>query len=64
MKKQRLRALSVNFRTAQGLQELESQPAYLRRNVDIHVEEEGFSEYSASKDGIGGANTFLHKNVD
>ena len=64
LKKQRLRALSVNFRTAQGLEELENQPAYLRRNVDIHIEDEGLSDYSASKNGIGGANAFLHKNVD
>jgi len=64
LKKQRLRALSVNFRTAQGLEELENQPAYLRRNVDIHVDNEGLSDYSASKSGLGGENTFLHKNVD
>ena len=64
LKKQRLRALSVNFRTARGLEELENQPAYLRRNVEINHADEGLSEYSASQNGISGENSFLHKNVD
>ena len=64
LKKQRLRALSVNFRTARGLEELENQPAYLRRNVEINHADEGMSEYSASQNGISGENSFLHKNVD
>ena len=64
LKKQRLRALSMNFRTARGLEELENQPAYLRRNVDISHADEGLSEYSASQNGISGENSFLHKNVD
>ena len=64
LKKQRLRALSMNFRTTRGLEELENQPAYLRRNVDITHNDEGLSEYSASKNGISGENSYLHKNVD
>ena len=64
LKKQRLRALSMNFRTARGLEELENQPAYLRRNVEISHTDEGLSEYSASSNGISGENSFLHKNVD
>ena len=65
LKKQRLRALSMNFRTARGLEELENQPAYLRRNVDINNEnEEGMSHYSTSNNGISGENSYLHKNVD
>ena len=64
LKKQRLRALSMNFRTARGLEELENQPAYLRRNVDISHTDEGLSEYSASQNGISGENSYLHKNVD
>ena len=66
LKKQRLRALSMNFRTARGLEELENQPAYLRRNVEIsHADaDEGLSQYSASKNGISGENSYLHKNVD
>ena len=65
LKKQRLRALSINFRTARGLEELENQPAYLRRNVDIHHSEDNdLSNYSASKNGINGENPYLHGNVD
>ena len=64
LKKQRLRALSMNFRTPRGLEELENQPAYLRRNVEINHADEGLSEYSASQNGISGENSFLHKNVD
>ena len=66
LKKQRLRALSMNFRTARGLEELENQPAYLRRNVEIsHTDaDEGLSQYSTSKNGISGENSYLHKNVD
>ena len=64
LKKQRLRALSMNFRTARGLEELENQPAYLRRNVEIDQTEEGLSEYSASPKGISGENSYLHKYVD
>ena len=66
LKKQRLRALSMNFRTTRGLEELENQPAYLRRNVEIsHADaDEGLSQYSTSKNGISGENSYLHKNVD
>ncbi len=65
LKKQRLRALSMNFRTAKGLEELENQPAYLRRNVDIsRSEDNDLSNYSTSKSGISGENSYLHGNVD
>ena len=64
LKKQRLRALSMNFRTARGLEELENQPAYLRRNVDISHPDEELSQYSATKNGISGENSYLHGNVD
>ena len=66
LKKQRLRALSMNFRTTRGLEELENQPAYLRRNVDItpNDADEGLSQYSTSNNGISGENSYLHKNVD
>ena len=65
LKKQRLRALSMNFRTARGLEELENQPAYLRRNVEINsYEEADLSHYSTSQSGISSENSFLHDNVD
>ena len=64
LKKQRLRALSMNFRTARGLEELENQPAYLRRNVEISQADKELSDYTASQNGISGENSYLHKNVD
>ena len=65
LKKQRLRALSMNFRTTRGLEELENQPAYLRRNVEISQSDESdFSHYSTSQSGISSENSFLHDNVD
>ncbi len=66
LKKQRLRALSFNFRTQRGLEELENQPAYLRRNVDIHDSsmDNDISHYSTSQKGISSENAFLHDNVD
>ena len=66
LKKQRLRALSFNFRTQRGLEELENQPAYLRRNVDINDSnlDNDMSHYSTSNKGISGENAFLHDNVD
>ena len=65
LKKQRLRALSMNFRTTRGLEELENQPAYLRRNVEISQNEDAdLSHYSTSQNGISSENSFLHDNVD
>ena len=65
LRKQRLRTLSMNFRSAKGLEELENQPAYLRRNVDISSStSEDISHYSSSKNGLSAENSFLHDNVD
>jgi hypothetical protein len=65
LRKQRLRALSMNYRTARGLEALENQPAYLRRDVDINSEADNdLSHYLASGNGISGQNSFLHDNVD
>lgn len=65
LKKQRLRALSMNFRTQKGLEELENQPAYLRRNVDILANSNNdLSHYSSSSNGLSSENSFLHDNVD
>ena len=65
LKKQRLRALSMNFWTQKGLEELENQPAYMRRNVDISENEDNnLSHYTSSKNGLSSENSFLHKDVD
>jgi hypothetical protein len=55
----------MNFRTPRGLEELENQPAYLRRDVDINSQADNdLSHYTASETGISGQNSFLHDNVD
>ena len=66
LRKQRLRALSMNFMTQRGLEELENQPAYLRRNVDLssHDSDNDMSHYATSSKGISGENSYLHDNVD
>ena len=66
LKRNRLRALSLNFKTQKGLEELERQPAYMRRDTnyeEIEAEEE-VSQYSATSQGISTENSFLHKGVD
>ena len=66
LKRNRLRALSLNFKTQKGLEELERQPAYMRRDMDYEetVAEEEVSQYSATSQGISTENSFLHKGVD
>ena len=66
LKRNRLRALSLNFKTQKGLEELEREPAYMRRNRDYNEleTEEEVSEYSASNQGISTENSFLHRKVD
>jgi len=66
LKRNRLRALSLNFKTQKGLEELERQPAYMRRDMNYEeiVAEEEVSQYSATSKGISSENSFLHKSVD
>ena len=66
LKRNRLRALSLNFKTQKGLEELERQPAYMRRDMNYEeiVMEEEVSQYSATSKGISSENSFLHKSVD
>ena len=65
LRRQRLRALSINFRTQRGLEELESQPAYMRRDREITpIVDDDMSHYSASSHGLSDENSYLHKNVD
>ena len=65
LRRQRLRALSLNFRTQRGLEELESQPAYMRRNLDITPNvDDDMSHYATSSSGLSDENSYLHKNVD
>ena len=66
LKRNRLRALSLNFKTQKGLEELERQPAYMRRDMNYEeiATEEEVSPYSATSKGISSENSFLHKEVD
>ena len=66
LKRNRLRALSLNFKTQKGLEELERIPAYMRRDIkyeDTTADEE-VSPYSANSSGISSENAFLNKKVD
>ena len=66
LKRNRLRALSLNFKTQKGLEELERVPAYMRRetNYEETVADEEVSTYSANSNGISSENSFLHQDVD
>ena len=69
----KLREFSEMIRTPEGLTQMEKQPAYLRRNVDLSdvpmANDTSVSRFTLSKDGIEGVevrqnNSFLHDNVD
>ena len=66
LKRNRLRALSLNFKTQKGLEELERQPAYMRRDMNYEetIPEEEVSRYASTSKGISSENSFLHDNVD
>lgn len=69
----KLRDLSIKLKTPGGLAELENEPAYIRRNVELEdnlpSSESEISRYSLSDNNDNGTeirtnNTFLHDNVD
>lgn len=68
----RLRDLGIKLRSASGLQEIESEPAYKRKQMALdnipHSSESQISRFTLSKDDesteIRPNNTFLHDNVD
>ncbi len=73
----RIRQNSLRMRTQNGLNELENEPAYLRRNIQLeetklssHSNLSRFSlnesedENGNKKTGLSGNNSFLHDNVD
>jgi len=75
-RKNRLRNLNFKFQNPQNLQELENEPAYLRRNVELekmpHSSESNVSPYTLNNININGDirpeirknNPFLHDTVD
>lgn len=70
----RLRDLGIKLRSASGLQEIENEPAYKRKQMAlenvVHSSESHVSRFTLSKDGdndetgIRPNNSFLHDNVD
>ncbi|KIO76272.1 cell division protein FtsZ [Pedobacter lusitanus] len=69
----RLKDLSMKLRTTNGLQELENEPAYKRKQTQLqqvqHSSESQVSRFTLSNDEEGGTeirpnNSFLHDNVD
>lgn len=72
----RIREISAKLKSPNGLSDLESEPAYLRRNVKLedtpHSSENNISRYTISEDktneddrpGLRDNNSFLHDNVD
>lgn len=66
----RLKDLSLKLRSSNGLSELENEPAYKRRNMNLnkvpHSSETQMSRFTVSDDDgeIRPNNSFLHDNVD
>src|SRR5690606_13376103 len=68
----RLRDLGIKLRSASGLQEIENEPAFRRKQMAldnvVHSSESHVSRFTLSKDddetGIRPNNSFLHDNVD
>lgn len=72
-REQRLRNLSMKLKTPDGLQDMEKEPAFVRRNIALnkvpHSSESQVSRYTLYEDEdkktqIKSNNSFLHDNVD
>jgi len=70
-RRRRLRNLSMKLNNPEVINELENQPAYLRKGVELddvaHSSEQNMSKYTLSDDDepeIKDNNSFLHDNVD
>ena len=69
----RIQNYSAHLKRPDGLENLEKEPAYRRRQIELedlnHSSEENISRYEISKNGdndssLRGTNSFLHDNVD
>ena len=68
----RIQELTAKLKKAEGIQEFENEPAYVRRNINLFSStpsaDENASRFGLSDDGTGKAtlrnNNFLHDNVD
>ena len=66
---ERLKAYNAKLKKAEGLKELEEEPAFVRRNIHldqvVKSEESKVSRFGLSdNDGLKTNNSFLHDNVD
>ncbi|NBU91593.1 MAG: hypothetical protein EBS17_02020 [Flavobacteriia bacterium] len=68
----KIQEITAKIQNSENLSEYETQPAYLRRNIEIREEkpseEQKISRFGLSDNGNGetnlGNNSFLHDNVD
>ncbi|NRA13578.1 MAG: cell division protein FtsZ, partial [Crocinitomicaceae bacterium] len=68
----KIQEYTQRLKKADGIQDLENEPAYIRRNITLDEsmpsEEDNTSRFSVSKDengsSLSGNNSFLHDNVD
>lgn len=65
---ERIKNYNSKLKKAEGLKELEDEPAFVRRNIHldqvVKSEESHVSRFGLSDDGIKTNNSFLHDNVD
>ncbi len=65
---ERIKNYNSKLKKAEGLKELEDEPAFVRRNIHldqvVKSEESNVSRFGLSDDGIRTNNSFLHDNVD
>lgn len=74
---QRIKELSMKLKTPTGLNDLENEPAYIRRNIELkdaqHSSESNVSKFTVNEEtdengnknsGLKSNNSFLHDNVD
>ena len=65
---ERIKNYNNKLKKAEGLKELEDEPAFVRRNIHldqvVKSEESNVSRFGLSDDGIQTNNSFLHDNVD
>ncbi len=71
LRQSRLKAMSMKLHSSQGLEELERQPAYMRKGLKLDDPEQinpdkEVSRYSLKdqQSGLNSSNSFLHDNVD
>ena len=67
LRRERLASLTMNYRSMSNIEKYENQPAYMRRGVNISMDnqEQELSNLSFDKEkGLKENNSFIHDNVD